>query len=345
MLVPYLEAGLRDNESCLWVAPDLFGADEAETAMVEALPDFKDFVSRGQIAFKPASDWYVPDGTYRSEAIIAEWARHERNSRARGFDGLRVTGDTFWLDRTGWHDFAEYEANLNRSLGQYRIICVCSYCLDRCTASDVLDVCNTHQFALTRRHGVWQLVQSDSLSVARAELERANAELEARVEARTFDLKVLLEERDQFLSMLSHELRNPLAPIEAAVEVIRRSVPEETPVSKASRMVARQVRNLSVMLNDLLEADRTVRGMFTIEPARIDLASIIDEAIDTIRPAVARNGQSLAVEGLAHGATIVGDRVRLNQVFVNLLNNAITYAPRHGSIAVAMNVEADLSQQ
>jgi signal transduction histidine kinase len=66
--------------------------------------------------------------------------------------------------------------------------------------------------------------------------------------------------------MLSHDRRNPLAPIEAAIEVIRRSVPEEAPVFKASKIVARQVRNLSVMLNDLLGADRTVRGMFTIDP-------------------------------------------------------------------------------
>jgi signal transduction histidine kinase/CheY-like chemotaxis protein len=341
MLVPYFEAGLRDNESCLWVASDALGADEAETALVEALPDFKDYLTRGQIAFRTASDWYVPDGNFRGEAVIAEWVRHERESRSQGFEGLRVTGDTFWLDRTGWHDFAEYETHLNRSLGQYRIICLCSYCMDRCTASDVLDVCNTHQFALTRRHGDWQLVQSDSLAVARTELEQANAELEARVEARTRDLELLLKERDEFLAMLSHELRNPLAPLESAVEVIRRSVPDESPASGASNIVARQVRNLSVILNDLLEADRTVRGMFAIDPAPVALAAIVEEALDAIRPATAQNGQTVVIESLDHSAQIVGDRVRLNQVFVNLLNNAATYAPAHGRIVVSMKVNAD----
>ncbi|MFM0139834.1 hybrid sensor histidine kinase/response regulator [Caballeronia grimmiae] len=338
MLVPYFEAGLRDNESCLWVASDPIGVDEAETALVEALPDFKDHVMRGQIAFKPASDWYYPDGAFRADHVLAEWVRHERESRAHGFEGLRVTGDTFWLERTRWHDFADYEAHLNRTLGQYRIICVCSYCMDRCTASDVLDVCNTHQFALTRRKGVWQLVQSDSLAAARSELERTNAELEARVDARTRDLEVLLRERDEFLSMLSHELRNPLAPIESAIEVIRRSVPEQSPAAAASNIVKRQVRNLSVILNDLLEADRTVRGMFSIDPVPVELSAIINEAVDAIRPAAAHNGQTVAIDGLDCSATIAGDRVRLNQVFVNLLNNATTYAPPHGHIDVSMVV-------
>lgn len=341
MLVPYFEAGLRDNESCLWVASDLLGADEAEAAMVEELPDFKDYVTRGQIAFRSASEWYLPEGNFRGDKVLAEWVRHERESRSQGFDGLRVTGDTFWLDRTGWHDFAEYEAHLNRSLGQYRIICLCSYCMDRCTASDVLDVCNTHQFALTRRHGDWQLVQSDSVAVARADLERANAELEARVEERTRDLERLLRERDEFLSMLSHELRNPLAPIESAVEVIRRSMPVESPASAAGNIVARQVHNLSVILKDLLDADRTVRGMFAIDPAPLALATVVNEAVDTIRPAAAQNGQTVVTEGLEQLAKIIGDRVRLNQVFVNLLNNATTYAPPNGRIVISMNLNAD----
>lgn len=318
MLVPYFEAGLRDNESCLWVASGPIGVEEAETALVEALPDFKDYLTRGQITFKPASDWYYPSGTFRADHVLAEWVRHERESRAHGFEGLRVTGDTFWLERTRWHKFADYEAHLNRTLGQYRIICVCSYCMDRCTASDVLYATRISSHI----HG-----------------ERASgSSCKARVDARTRDLEVLLKERDEFLSMLSHELRNPLAPIESAIEVIRRSVPEQSPAAAASNIVKRQVRNLMVILNDLLEADRTVRGMFSIDPVPVELSAIIDEAVDAMRPAAAQNGQTVTIDGLDRSATIAGDHVRLNQVFVNLLNNATTYAPPHGHTDVSMVV-------
>ncbi|WP_284506731.1 histidine kinase dimerization/phospho-acceptor domain-containing protein, partial [Caballeronia sp. GAWG1-5s-s] len=103
--------------------------------------------------------------------------------------------------------------------------------------------------------------------------------------------------------MLSHELRNPLAPIESAIEVIRRSVPEQSPAAAASNIVKRQVRNLSVILNDLLEADRTVRGMFSIDPVPVEMSAIIDEAVDAIRPAAAQNGQTVTIDGLDRSAT------------------------------------------
>ncbi|WP_345817163.1 MEDS domain-containing protein (plasmid) [Paraburkholderia sp. PREW-6R] len=342
MLVPYFEAGLKDNERCLWVASDPLSAEEAETAMVEALPDMKKYIASGQINFRPASDWYLGNGTFDADRVIEQWIGFEKESRARGFEGLRVTGNTFWLDRTRWHDFAAYESRLNQTLGKYRIICVCSYCLQRSTAADVLDVCNSHQFALTRRNGTWQLVESDPLAVARAELARANAELEARVEARTRDLELLLRERDEFLSMLSHELRNPLAPLQSAAELIREAAPTDRRVAAATDIVSRQVHNLSVMLGDLLDAERTARGMFSLRTATIALRSVLTDACDSMRVVAQGQRQSLIVELPGPDVLVNADSVRLAQAFLNVLINATQHAPAGGVVSIV--AEADASE-
>ncbi|VXB58108.1 Histidine kinase [Burkholderia sp. 8Y] len=339
MLVPYFEAGLKDNERCLWVASDPLTAEEAETAMVEALPDFKKYISNSQVNFRPASDWYLRDGTFDADRVISQWVGLEQDSRARGFEGLRVTGNTFWLDKTRWHDFAAYESRLNQTLGKHRIICVCSYCLERSTAADVLDVCSSHQFALTRRNGTWQLVESDPLAVARAELARANAELEARVEARTRDLELLLRERDEFLSMLSHELRNPLAPLQSAAEIIRQANPADNRAAVATDIVSRQVHALSVMLGDLLDAERTTNGMFSLRTERVALRSVLEDACNSVRVVAEAHRQTLTVEWPGPLISVDVDRVRLGQVFANVLINATQHAPTGGVISIHTNVE------
>jgi PAS domain S-box-containing protein len=78
----------------------------------------------------------------------------------RGYAGLRLTGNTFWLERNNWISFTEYEAEVNNVIGSHKMIALCSYSLDKCNVSEVLDVVDNHQFALTRRKGRWEILQS-----------------------------------------------------------------------------------------------------------------------------------------------------------------------------------------
>jgi PAS domain S-box-containing protein len=84
----------------------------------------------------------------------------EKESLKRGFSGLRLTGNTFWLDKRDWRNFADYEAVINNVIGKYRMIAICSYSLDKCGASEVIDVVNNHQFALIRQKGKWVLIEN-----------------------------------------------------------------------------------------------------------------------------------------------------------------------------------------
>src|SRR5947209_2000039 len=166
-LVPYFKAGLENNEFCLWVASEPLPAAEAKTLLAKAMPAFEDFLARGQLEVCDQGDWYAPGSRFDADTVLGRWLDCERKALQRGFAGLRSTGNTLWLERHHWDSFLAYEAKVTAAFARRRVIALCTYCLEKCTASDVLDVVRTHQFALTRRLGAWELIESSALKVAK----------------------------------------------------------------------------------------------------------------------------------------------------------------------------------
>ena len=136
------------------------------------LPDFERYVEKGQIEILPHTDWYLRGGTFDSPRVLDAWVRKLEMARARGFDGLRLTGNTFWLEKKDWQAFTDYEAAVDSVIGRYRMLAVCTYSLDRCGANEVLDVVRNHRFALVRREGAWELMESTDSRRAKEALRR-----------------------------------------------------------------------------------------------------------------------------------------------------------------------------
>ena len=105
-----------------------------------------------------------------------------------------MTGDTAWLEHKHWKDFAEYEESLNVSIANQRLLVLCTYPLAACGATEILDVVRTHQFAVTRRSGNWDVIETAGLKLAKAEIKRLNEALELRVVERTGQLIAANEE-------------------------------------------------------------------------------------------------------------------------------------------------------
>ncbi|MDI3288965.1 ATP-binding protein [Polyangium sp. 15x6] len=181
------------------------------------------------------------------------------------------------------------------------------------------------------------------LKAAEAALRQANDELEARVAARTAELvkanEALREadrRKDEFLSMLGHELRNPLAPILTAAEMIRVATHGDARVERFRSVIERQARNLSRLVDDLLDVSRITRGTITLQTKLVDLGTIVRSAVDAARPLVDASGHTLRVSLPAAPVLVQGDPTRLEQVIVNLLNNAAKYTERGGEIALSV---------
>ena len=140
--------------------------------------------------------------------------------------------------------------------------------------------------------------------------------------------------KDEFLAQLGHELRNPLAPIMTAIEVLSR----QPTAIKEHRIIERHTRHLARLVDDLLDISRVTRGHVELRTEPVDLASALERAVEIAAPLVARYGHRLHVDNAA-AYTILGDPVRLAQVFGNLLTNAAKFTPPGGLIEVLVGSE------
>jgi signal transduction histidine kinase len=151
-------------------------------------------------------------------------------------------------------------------------------------------------------------------------------------------LRLEHQRKDEFLAMLAHELRNPLAPIVSALEILRRSSAHPLTAASSDKLfgvMTRQLQQLTHLVDDLLDVSRVSRGLIELRLEDLRLQHVIDSAIDATRALLEGRGHRLSVQGDEQGSIHVrGDRVRLLQVFSNLLNNAAKYTEPGGRLQV-----------
>ena len=162
ILVPYFKAGIENNEYCIWVTSDPLNDREAEEALRKDMPDYDQYLERGQIEIIPHKEWYLKGGTFEFQRVLADCMDKLNIAKASGYDGIRVTGNTAWLEKRDWPDFCDYEETLNNVIGQSQIVAICTYSLDKCGAPEVIDVLSNHEFALIRRDSNWVKIEDST---------------------------------------------------------------------------------------------------------------------------------------------------------------------------------------
>ncbi|MDB5883843.1 MAG: hybrid sensor histidine kinase/response regulator [Polaromonas sp.] len=181
----------------------------------------------------------------------------------------------------------------------------------------------------------------ESLQVAiifRDITERRRSELQTLAQSKV--LADLDRRKDEFLAMLSHELRNPLAPISNAVQLLRLQKSDNPVQIQACAVIERQVGQLNRLVNDLLEVSRITTGLVQLRQAQVSLGDIVDRAVETAQPLITQRGHKLSVLMLPpQPVWLHADAARLEQVIVNLLTNAAKYTNEGGQILLTVQQE------
>jgi signal transduction histidine kinase/CheY-like chemotaxis protein len=176
---------------------------------------------------------------------------------------------------------------------------------------------------------------------ANALLKRLNATLEQRVQERTAALREADRRKDEFLAVLAHELRNPLAAVRNALQLMRLAGDDAGVVGPARDVLERQVRHLVRLIDDLMDVSRITRGKIELRTERLGLAAAVQSAVEISRPHIDAAGHTLEVALPAGPVDVQADPLRLAQVVANLLNNAAKYTEPGGRIWLSATREDD----
>ncbi|HYV39280.1 MAG TPA: response regulator [Gemmataceae bacterium] len=169
-------------------------------------------------------------------------------------------------------------------------------------------------------------------------------QLEESLRQRAEELAENARRKDQFLAMLAHELRNPLAPVLNGLQILRLTEADQHTIDLARDMMERQVFHLKRLIDDLLDVSRVTRGMIQVNRDVIDLAALVQTAVEDRRSVVEQTGMHLNVEVPDSPVRIIGDATRLAQVLNNLLDNSVKFRNGGSSVSVRLSLDQEQTQ-
>jgi C4-dicarboxylate-specific signal transduction histidine kinase len=345
-LLPFFKAGLEAGEFCAWVVSEPLTEEEVWQALDRAVPGLDRYVSDQSIEVLRARDVYLAGGEIDLHRITSNWSVKLERALSRGYQGIRVSGNTAWLEQKHWRDFMEYETELNRGIGDQLMLVLCTYPLTTSGATEFLDVAGTHQFAVAKRRGRWEVVETPQLTQAKAEIARLNRDLEQRVLERTTELEEAIGDQkrasealqeaqkalahvtrlttiSELTASLAHEVNQPLAAIvanaTASLYWLDHTPPALYEATQAMQLVIRDAQRAG----DVIVHARALVKKSDGEKSLVDVDQMIREVLSLVQPEVQKH-TVVVEEALAEGLLpVLGDRIRLQQLVLNLIMNGI----------------------
>jgi C4-dicarboxylate-specific signal transduction histidine kinase len=352
-VVPYFKAGLEGRELCIWVISDPLTESQAHRALGREIPDFDAYLEDQSIQILQGREWYMTGEDLDLEKVTRGWNQKLEFALTKGYDGLRLSADTAWLEKRHWKKFSDYENEVNHSIGGQPMIALCSYPLLGSAAAEILDVTRTHQFAIARRNRKWEVVETSELKQAKREIQRLNDELEQRVIERTRqltrankELKRQITERQraeealsaaraelahatrvtvmgEMAASIAHEVTQPLTGIitngNACLNWLRSTTPNMDKARGAAERIIRDGERASEIIQEI----RTLVKKAPSQKVWLDINDLIRRTIALAAREMASNQVELETDLGSDLCDIVGDRVQLQQVLLNLIVNAI----------------------
>jgi C4-dicarboxylate-specific signal transduction histidine kinase len=176
------------------------------------MPDLDRYLAEGSIEIVTHDDWFLNDKAFDLHRTVNRFKEKLDEVLARGYAGMRVNGSPAWLQKENRMQFCEYEEELSRLFPNERIIASCTFPLTTITGDEIFEITQRHQFAIAKRYGEWEVIETPELKQAKSEIKKLNEELEQRVVERTREL-----------AAANIELRREIAERKQAEDALRES--------------------------------------------------------------------------------------------------------------------------
>ncbi len=293
ILVPYFKAGLESKEFCLWIISnsELITMEEAKEALAQAVPDLDRYLAEGRIELVPHDQWFLRGGAFDFHRVAYRFKEKLDEVLARGYAGMRINGSPAWLQTKDPEELCEFERECDHLFRNERIIASCTYPVGETRADFLLDVARNHQFAIVRRQGNWEVLETPELMQAKQEIKKLNEELEQRVIERTEQLAAANEElrrqiaerkrAEEKLNATTEQLRALSAKLESAKEDEAARIAREIHDELGSGLSALKW-DLELIERDFIQPDGDER-LSKLRPKVTAMKGVIDGTINAIR--------------------------------------------------------------
>jgi signal transduction histidine kinase/ActR/RegA family two-component response regulator len=359
-LVPFFKTGLAAGERCLYVG-HVSDRRRLERALLDHGVDVTPEIDRGALVLLTRPQDWLPAGEFEPGAMMDLLRQAEQQALDDGFSGLRASWDMEWVldGNPGAARLVEYEAHLNRFLAGSRTSALCRYARSRSSAALIETILHTHPLAVLgdqvcpncyyeppgmvlgnrppEERVDWMIAQLRRARVNEAKLEDVTRRLSQQRAA----LERADRAKESMLTMLAHELRNPLGTISNAIQVLRLKGSGDETWKRAIDAAERQVLHQALLIDDLLEASRVTRGQVELNCEDLDLVELVRETVEGYREALSNAGLELDLDLSEERLEVRGDRLRLSQALSNLLHNAAKFTARGGRVTVRAAAGAD----
>jgi signal transduction histidine kinase len=288
VMIPYFKTGLDNNEFCMWIVYEPVTAVDAHEALRKSIPEFDRRQAAGDIVILPHSECYLHEGVFDSKRVIAGWKERLTRAYAAGYTGVRANGNRAWVSRKDLGNFMQYENEINRMLLTERMLVLCTYPLAARTGSEVFDVARPHEFAITRRHGSWQELESPQFRKAKEELKAHTEQLENRVVERTLELQEVNErlralsdrlqsaredEGTRIAREIHDQIGSALTSLKWDLEGLERAVAENRNLSEPAELRRRMVSMMG-LTDQTLETVRRIAS--ELRPSILDDLGLVE---------------------------------------------------------------------
>jgi HD-GYP domain-containing protein (c-di-GMP phosphodiesterase class II) len=167
LIVPFFKAGLENNELCVWITSEPLEVTEAKLSLSNAVDNFENYTTNHQIDIIDAGEWYTKSGKFNPDRALQDLLRKEELALEKGFKGLRISGNTSWLNHESWEILTKYEAAVDTAIQNRKIVAACSYPRPNCTTSDVVNIVSNHNSTIMKRESNWKRVENRRLEEAK----------------------------------------------------------------------------------------------------------------------------------------------------------------------------------
>ncbi|MCJ7570431.1 MAG: MEDS domain-containing protein [Candidatus Thermoplasmatota archaeon] len=330
VIKPYIKAGLENNEFCVWIIPKKLETEKALEILQTAIPNLDCYQQKRQIEILSYSECYLNKGRFNGDAVITNWGNKLDKALSAGFDGLRVEGDTSWIGTNRWRPFMDYESKIDNEMSNKNILVICSYPLNKIGAREIIDIIESHKFALIRRNEKWIYAKSF------VDIVDKLLEIQSHIKGENIELIKQGELKNIFFGQSSHEIKTPLASIKGYTQMLIKekfgTINEQQ--KEVLEILKRNTDHLDNLVNNYLSLVQLQAGTIKFIVEKIPITSLIKNTMDTMHPLADSKKIRMNVQ-MADGLPSLSiDVDRIKQVLINIIGNAIKFSPEGASINI-----------